>query len=95
MKLFYNRETLVHLEMTVTQGRILNIFQRRMAALDVFVRRVSELDVVSAVVLFGSTARGQDRFDSDIDVALVLDVDSRSALGQYRESIIEITFTFF
>ncbi len=63
-----------------------------MAALEVFTKRVSELDVVLSVILFGSTARGQDRPDNDIDVALVLDVDSWADLRQHREEITGIAF---
>lgn len=52
----------------------------RQAIADVFRPRTD----VSAVYLFGSTARGEARPDSDVDIAVLFDVAPRSALDGPR-----------
>ncbi len=76
--------------MQTKSRKYLNVFQKRLAAAREFATRVSKLASLQEIILFGSTARGQDHPDSDIDIALVLDVASRDELKKVRDNVADI-----
>ncbi len=50
-----------------------------------FVAKIAERFPNSAVILFGSRARGQERPDSDYDVLVVMDLEDRDRLKKILE----------
>lgn len=53
----------------------------RAASLPDAIRTATELPEVKAVWVYGSFARGEDRFDSDLDICAVLEEDSAGAVS--------------
>ncbi len=63
------------------------IYKKRDAAARIFAKKASDFGVFERIVLFGSTARKEDLFDSDIDVALVLSDEHASKIKNIKEQL--------
>jgi len=50
-------------------------------------------DHLSRIILYGSYARGDFRFDSDIDIMILLDISDMD-IKQYRHQLSDVTFDF-
>jgi len=61
-----------------------------------FVQRIKELKGLLQVVLFGSVARGEDRADSDIDIAIIHDREDKfnlmNEVNKHKSEKIQTTF---
>jgi len=54
---------------------------------DLAVRKAVELTRPSRVILFGSWPRGEAKWDSDLDLAVLLDEERESQLGTIRREL--------
>ncbi len=61
-----------------------------------FTRKIRELKGILQIALFGSVARGEDRADSDIDIAIIHDREDKfnlmSEVNKYKSEKIQTTF---
>ena len=67
----------------------MNKFERHTKAIDYALSKIKESPLskfVKEVVLFGSVARNEERYDSDIDLLLVLDEQARA----YKRDILNL-----
>lgn len=74
--------------MTAEQVRdVLSVLTPTQEKVDLAVRKVVECLDPSRVIVFGSWARGQARWDSDVDLAVVLPNHAEPALPDIRKSL--------
>lgn len=61
-----------------------------------FARKISDLEGVVSIVLFGSVARGEDTADSDIDMAVIHDLEDEGGLmekvNEHKPEKVQTTF---
>lgn len=61
-----------------------------------FAKKIEGFDGISSIILFGSVARGEDTADSDIDIAVIHDLEDDAGLmekvNEHKPEKVQITF---